>query len=115
LPQTGCNDLGSLKPFKMTASSMQPTIKKGDRILVNLSFYKINRPKRGEIVVFRFPKGPKKLWIKRIVAFGGETIEIKGGAILINDKILDRNIIKKHLYANKKGDVHSIYIFTLCF
>lgn len=100
LSQTGCNELNSFKPYKMTASSMQPTIKKGDRVLVNLSFYKNNRPKRGEIVVFRFPKDPKKIWIKRIVAFGGETIEIKDGAILINDKMLDQNIIKKQLYTN---------------
>ena len=100
LPQTGCNDLISFKSFKMAASSMQPTIRKGDRILVNLSFYKSNGPKRGDIVVFRFPNDPKKQWIKRIVAFGGETIEIKDDAILINGKILDQNNIKKHLYNN---------------
>ena len=100
LPLAGCNDLISFKPFKMAASSMQPTIKKGDRILVNLSFYKNNKLKRGDIVVFRFPKDPKKQWIKRIVAFGGETIEIKEGAIPINGKMLHQNNIKTHIYTN---------------
>ena len=38
--------------------------------------------------------------IHRIVGFGGETVKIKDGAILINGKILDHNNIKKRLYTN---------------
>jgi signal peptidase I len=51
-------------------------------------------------VVFKFPKNPKDHWIKRIVAFGGETIEIKDGTILINGKIINQDNINKHLYIN---------------
>ncbi len=100
IPQSGCNDSISLKPYKMTASSMQPTIEKGDRILVDLSYYKNNKPKRGDIVVFRFQNDPKKVWIKRIIAFGGETIEIKNGNVLINGDYIDQDNIKKHVYIN---------------
>ena len=84
----------------MTSSSMEPTIKKGDRISANLFFYNNDRPKRGDIIVFGFPEDPKKHFVHRVIGFGGEMIEIKDGAILINGKILEHNNIKKHLYAN---------------
>ncbi len=79
---------------------MQPTIYKGDRIFVDKTIYLKNKPKRGDIILFKYPEDPKKHWIKRIVAFGDETIEIKDGTILINGHLIDQENIKNHSYTN---------------
>lgn len=65
----GCDYPNSWKAYKMVASSMMPTINKGDRIIANLSYYKSNNPKRGDIVVFRYPNDPKNHWIVDTGAF----------------------------------------------
>ena len=85
---------------------MKPTINKNDRIIADYSFYKNETPKRGDIVVFRYPKDPKKIWIKRLIAFGGENIEIKDGTILINGEILNQSNISIIKYSNA-GDFGS--------
>ncbi|MFH2046243.1 MAG: signal peptidase I [Pseudomonadota bacterium] len=96
----GCNNPLNVKPYKMAASSMQPTINKGDRIIADFMYYKDNIPKRGDIIVFRYPKDPEKHWVKRILALGGETIEIKNGSVFIDGKAIEQDNIKNISYTN---------------
>ena len=79
---------------------MQPAINKGDRVIANYSYYLNNSANRGDIIVFRYPDDPKKLWIKRIIAFGGESVEIKDGMILIDEKSINQAIINSIYYTN---------------
>ncbi|MBF0569382.1 MAG: signal peptidase I [Candidatus Omnitrophica bacterium] len=60
------------------------------------------KPKRGDVVVFRFPVTQDKDFIKRLIAVGGETVEIKGGRIWINDKPVE--VGPKGLYYLNAGD-----------
>ncbi|MFH1753055.1 MAG: signal peptidase I, partial [Candidatus Omnitrophota bacterium] len=66
-----------VQAFKIPTGSMKPTLHVGDRILVNKFIYKFQEPKRGDIIVFRYPGEEKKDFIKRLIATGGEEIEIK--------------------------------------
>lgn len=72
--------------FKIPTGSMKPTLIEGDHIFVNKFVYNFIPPKRGEVVVFKSTEEKKKYLIKRLVALGGETLEIKEGALYINDK-----------------------------
>jgi signal peptidase I len=77
-----------LHAFKIPAQSMAPGILRGDRILLNKAVYKIKAPERGDVVVFMYPDDRRLYYIKRIVALPGDTIEIRGNRVLINDQPL---------------------------
>ena len=61
------------------------------------------KPQRGDIIVFVYPVDPTKDFIKRLIAVGGETVEIKDGAIYIDGKEITDPRIKRTYYYNR-GD-----------
>ena len=68
------------------SESMQTTIMKGDRILGNRLAYIKNDPKRYDIIIFRYPDDPSKIFIKRVIGLPGETVTVKDGAVYIDGK-----------------------------
>ena len=78
-----------MAPFKIPSGSMHPTLIEGDRILVNKFIYHFRPPRRGDIVVFRYPDDPKRPFIKRLAAVGGDAVEIRDGKIVVNGQPLD--------------------------
>jgi len=71
-------------PFKIPSGSMRPTLMEGDRILVSKFLYRFREPRRGEVIVFRFPDNPRRPFIKRLVAVSGDTVEIRQGQVWVN-------------------------------
>jgi signal peptidase I len=69
--------LWALEPFEVASESMLPTLRVGDRLLVN----KLATPERGDVVVFE--RGGERL-VKRIVALPGERVAVRGGRVLVN-------------------------------
>ena len=78
-----------MAPFKIPSGSMRPTLIEGDRILVNKFLYHFREPWRGDIIVFRYPDDLKRPFIKRLVAVGGDTVEIRDGQLLVNGKTVE--------------------------
>ncbi len=91
-----------VQAFKIPSSSMIPTLVVGDRVLVNKFLYKFKEPQRGDILVFKYPDDPKKDFIKRLIAKGGDTVEIRSGNIYINGKKVEEpfTIRKIHYFNN---------------
>ncbi|MFN4226731.1 MAG: signal peptidase I [Candidatus Ratteibacteria bacterium] len=86
--------------FKIPTTSMVPTLKVGDRLLSNNIIYKIREPKRGEVVIFKPPHDPKRDFVKRLIAFGGERVLIKEGKIYINgEPVNDPKINCRYYYS----------------
>ncbi len=78
-----------IRTFYIPSSSMVPTLRINDFILVNKFVYSFCNPARGDIVVFHPPKSAnteKTEYIKRIVAVGGDTVEVRGGTLFVNDQ-----------------------------
>lgn len=92
-----------VQAFRFPSGSMEPTILPGDRLLANKVAYKSAEPQRGDIIVFIYPKDRSKVFLKRLIAKGGETVEIKNGLILINDVPVELPQIKNIFYYNR-GD-----------
>ena len=102
-----------IQAFKIPTGSMRPTLLEGDAILVNKFIYgakipftnwslpEVRKPRRGDVIVFIYPNDYKKDFIKRLVAVGGETVEIKNGTVYINDKPLDDPVFNQKYYYNR--------------
>lgn len=75
-----------VQTYKMPTISMEPTLLVGDRILINKHIYKTDEPKRGEVVVFRYPLSPEKAYVKRLIGEPGDTVEMVGRTVYINGK-----------------------------
>ena len=110
-----------IQAFKIPSGSMRTTLIEGDRLMVNKLRYGpkipftnkrlpgINKIERGDIVVFIFPENPKKDFIKRLIAFEGETVEVRDGDIYIDGNLVLDKRIKDIFYYNggKYGSAYS--------
>ena len=86
------------EPFKIPSGSMIPTLMVGDLILVNKYHYGVrlpvinkkivanNEPKRGDVIVFRYPVNPSLDYIKRVVALPGDEVAYLNKQLTINGK-----------------------------
>ena len=89
-------------PYKIPTGSMRTTLLEGDRIFVDKITYRFRPPGRGEIVVFKYPLDPKKDFVKRLIAFGGEEVEIRDGAVYVNgNRLMEPGQIASHYYYNR--------------
>jgi signal peptidase I len=78
-----------VQPHRVSGDSMKPNFLDGELILTDKISYRIDQPKRGDVIVFKAPVDQSKDFIKRIIGLPGEKIEIKAGEIYINDKKLN--------------------------
>lgn len=112
--------------YTVPTGSMQPTIKEGDRIIVNKMAYDLKfpfsqisllttgEPKRGEIVVFESKAADNRL-IKRMIGLPGDVIEMRNETLFINDAKLNHKITEQNaqqLFATEQVDLitHTIRI-----
>lgn len=87
-----------IEPFRIPSGSLEPTLAVGDFLAVNKFTYglrlpviekkilAINKPKRGDIVVFRWPPDPSYDYIKRVIGVPGDTIHYENKKLSINGK-----------------------------
>jgi signal peptidase I len=73
-----------VQAFKIPSGSMIPTLLVGDHLLVNKFIYRFRMPRRGEIVVFKFPQDRETDFIKRVLALPGEEVALNEGRLYIN-------------------------------
>lgn len=67
------------QPFVVEGESMHPTFEGGDYLVVDQFTYHFNDPKRGDVVIFRYPGDPSVFYIKRIIGLPGETVNVDRG------------------------------------
>ncbi|MDP8949211.1 MAG: signal peptidase I [Actinomycetota bacterium] len=82
---------GFVRPFVVEAfyipsESMIPTLRVGDRVLVNKFIYRFTEPQRGDIVVFESVEGGGEDLIKRVVGVPGDEISVRRGKLVVNDE-----------------------------
>ena len=72
-----------IQPFFVNGASMEPQFHDGEYLIVDELSYRITDPKRGEVIIFKYPKDPSQYYIKRIIGLPGEKIKINQEKITI--------------------------------
>lgn len=94
--------------YHIAGNSMAPTIMFGDRAIAGKMAYRRTDPERGDIVLHKKPGNRKVNFIERVVALGGDTIEVKNGKLIINGKPLKTEWVEKKIMMAEKeveGDI----------
>ena len=106
-----------VQAFKIPSGSMIPTLLVGDHILVNKFIYgvaipftnirlPVSRPRRGDIVVFKFPEDQTKDYIKRVIGVPGDRIDVRGDELLVNGTPLPKQPDGEFRFEDPKGFDH---------
>lgn len=96
-----------VEPFQIPSGSMRPTLEVGDFILVNKFAYglrlpvvhdrilEVDDPKRGDVMVFRFPDEPSVNFIKRVVGLPGDRIRYEDKQLYINGEPVAKTLVEE--------------------
>ena len=103
----------SVQNFRVEGPSMEPTLREGQHLLVNKlvylrlnpraltsllpfiddardeSVFPFHEPRRGEVMIFRFPRDPSRDFVKRVIGVPGDEVEIRQGQVIVNGEKLD--------------------------
>ena len=87
-----------VQPFFVKGASMEENFHDGDYLLIDEISYRFKKPKRGDVVVFRYPENPSQFFIKRIIGLPGETVEIKNNQVTIYNSKVKTGLNLKEIY-----------------
>jgi signal peptidase I len=82
--------VAGFRPFDVPSTGMEQTVLRGDRVIVDLREYRGSKPKPRDVLIF---SKDGTFFIKRVLAVGGDTIEGKNGAILVNHQPLEESYV----------------------
>ncbi len=89
------------EPFVVSGSSMLPNFHNRDYLIVNRITYTRSLPKRGDVIVMKYPKDNRQYFIKRIIGLPGESVSLENGQVKIRNAnnptgfVLEENYLPK--------------------
>jgi signal peptidase I len=85
----------TVQSFVIVEHCMEPQFHEGERLLVNKVAYHFTEPKRGDVIILHPPFDDKAVYIKRVIALPGDSIEVKNGSVYVNGTKLDERAYVK--------------------
>lgn len=107
------------QPFMVSGASMSPTFETGQYLIVDELSYRLESPKRGDVVILKKPRQESEFLIKRIVGLPGETVIIKGGVVSIKkagdskDVVLDEPYVINKSVENSENKLSDTEYFVM--
>jgi len=86
------------QPYIVAGASMKPNFATGNYLIIDQLSYRFENPKRGDVIVFRFPGDTSTFFIKRIIGLPGETITLEGTQVIIENPALLKSFILDEPY-----------------
>jgi len=105
----------AVQAFTIPSGSMMDTLLIGDYILVNKFLYgaevpltdrhlpAIRDPQRGDVVVFKYPNDETRDFIKRIIAIGGDTVQVRDNRVMLNGQLMDEPYVRPGSFSGPGG------------
>lgn len=81
------------RAYTVNGDSMLPTLRHGERLLVDKISYRFVAPARGEIVVFKNPSNTKEQFIKRVLGLPGDKVAILEGTVYVNEQAVEEDYL----------------------
>src|SRR5438552_8032 len=93
-----------VEAFQIPSGSMERTLLAGDFLFVNKAVYGaqipgtharlpgFESPRRGDVIVFAYPKNPELNYVKRVIGVPGDTVEMRGGEVRVNGRRLEPGV-----------------------
>lgn len=115
-----------IEAFKIPSGSMLPMLEIGDHLFVNKFLYGLQvpfthqklvhfgAPDRGEVIVFIYPREESKDFIKRVVAMGGDVIEVRQNRIVLNGTAVERHALREPCVYNDRDEIDGQWIQHSC-
>jgi signal peptidase I len=95
---------GAVKTHSVGSGSMAPTLLAGDFIVTQREYYRTHEPRRGEIAVIEWGKSDDPTeYVKRIVGLPGDRIQLRGGELYLNDRLVPRRQVEDYAYRDETG------------
>lgn len=103
-----------LEAFQIPSGSMERTLLAGDFLFVNKAVYgaqipgtaarlpAFSTPRRGDVIVFAYPRDPALNYVKRVIGMPGDTVAMRAGHVWVNGRLLDEP------YAQRTDPAHDL-------
>ncbi len=93
------------QPFIVSGASMDDTFESGQYLIVDQVSHYFEKPARGEVIIFKYPKDPSKYFIKRIIGLPGDTVTVANGTVtIINNEFPDGVILNEPYVKDMETD-----------
>ena len=104
-----------MQPYEIPSGSMEQTIEVGDRVFSEKVSYMFGDPVQGDIITFEDPADSERVLIKRVIATGGQTVDLRDGVVYVDGVPLDEPYTqgKASEPLNPAPDVDVSYPFTV--
>ncbi|HEX19734.1 MAG TPA: signal peptidase I [Acidiferrobacteraceae bacterium] len=112
------------EPFRIPSGSMYPGLWIGDFILVNKYSYgvrlpilnkkiiPVSEPRRGDVMVFRYPKDTSTNFIKRVIGLPGDRVVYRNKRLYVNDKLVTQGDGREYLLKTPDAGVQTMRLFS---
>lgn len=93
---------------KVPTASMENTIMVKDRLIGFRLAYLFTAPKRGDVVIFKFPDDESKIFVKRVIGTPGDIVIIENGQVSVNGEVLDEPYLKEPMNDNGMREIYCV-------
>ena len=82
-----------VQPFIVRGASMEPNFEHSDYLVIDELSYRWREPRRGEVIVFRFPDNPSQFFIKRVIGVPHDKISVEQGRVVVHNSQFEQGAV----------------------